>query len=137
MTAATDHFTSFVDVLAEALDDHEATGEDLAARLYLSRFHLDRIVRVGGRRAAAAGSGAGSCSERSAFRLVTTRRHHPRHRGRGRATARTRRSPARSPGRTASRPAGGAPARRRSGSRRPATSTSTHPAASASRPRRR
>ena len=60
MTAAADHFTSFVDVLAEALDDHGATGEDLAARLYLSRFHLDRIVRrwAVSRRA---GSGAGCC----------------------------------------------------------------------------
>jgi AraC-like DNA-binding protein len=41
---ATDTFTAFVDVLAEALDDHEATGEELAGRLYLSRFHLDRVV---------------------------------------------------------------------------------------------
>ena len=60
MTAA-DTFTAFVDVLAEALDDHEATGEELAGRLYLSRFHLDRVVSsVAGeppRR-----SGAGSCS---------------------------------------------------------------------------
>ena len=72
MTAATDHFTSFVDVLAEALDDHEATGEDLAARLYLSRFHLDRIV------ASVAGEPPRRLRrrlllERSAFRLITTR----------------------------------------------------------------
>ncbi len=71
MTAATDHFTSFVDVLAEALDDHEATGEDLAARLYLSRFHLDRIV------ASVAGESPSRLRrrlllERSAYRLVTT-----------------------------------------------------------------
>jgi len=33
MTASADHFTSFVDVLADALDDHEATGEVLAAAL--------------------------------------------------------------------------------------------------------
>jgi AraC-like DNA-binding protein len=43
MTAG-DTFTAFVDVLADALDDHEATGEELAGRLYLSRFHLDRVV---------------------------------------------------------------------------------------------
>jgi AraC-like DNA-binding protein len=71
MTAATDHFTSFVDVLAEALDDHEATAEDLAARLYLSRFHLDRIV------ASVAGESPSRLRrrlllERSAYRLVTT-----------------------------------------------------------------
>ena len=44
MTVAGDHFSSFVGVLANALDDHEADGADLAARLHLSRFHLDRIV---------------------------------------------------------------------------------------------
>ena len=44
MTAATDTFVAFVDVLADALDDHEATGEDLAARLYLSRYHFDRLI---------------------------------------------------------------------------------------------
>ena len=31
MTAASDTFVAFVDVLADALDDHEATSEDLAA----------------------------------------------------------------------------------------------------------
>jgi AraC family transcriptional regulator len=44
MSERTDTFTAFVDLLADALDDHEATAEELAARLYLSRFHLDRIV---------------------------------------------------------------------------------------------
>jgi AraC family transcriptional regulator len=73
MTAATDHFTSFVDVLAEALDDHDATAEDLARRLYLSRFHLDRIV------ASVAGESPSRFRrrillERSAYRLLTTRR---------------------------------------------------------------
>ena len=71
MTAAADHFTSFVGVLAEALDDHEATGEDLAARLYLSRFHLDRII------ASVAGESPSRFRrrillERSAYRLITT-----------------------------------------------------------------
>jgi AraC-like DNA-binding protein len=73
MTTATDHFAGFVTVLADALDDHDATGEDLAARLYLSRFHLDRIVS----------SVAGEpprrfrrriLLERAAYRLVTTDR---------------------------------------------------------------
>jgi AraC family transcriptional regulator len=73
MTTATDHFTSFVDVLAEALDDHEVTGEDIASRLYLSRYHLDRIIS----------SVAGEpphrfrrriLLERAAYRLLTTRR---------------------------------------------------------------
>ncbi|HET6697856.1 MAG TPA: helix-turn-helix transcriptional regulator [Nocardioidaceae bacterium] len=72
MTAA-DTFAAFVDVLAEALDEHEATGEDLARRLYLSRYHLDRIVS----------SVAGEpprrfrrriLLERAAYRLLTTDR---------------------------------------------------------------
>jgi AraC family transcriptional regulator len=71
-STAADHFTGFVDVLAAALDDHDATAEDLAARLHLSRFHLARIVAsVGGeppqrlRRRL--------LLERAAYRLVTTR----------------------------------------------------------------
>ncbi len=40
---------AFVDMLATQLDDHEANGADLAARMHLSRFHFDRIVSsVGG-----------------------------------------------------------------------------------------
>jgi AraC-like DNA-binding protein len=72
MTAAADTFVAFVNVLADALDDHETTGEDLAARLYLSRFHFDRIIS----------SVAGEpptrfrrrlLLERAAYRLLTTR----------------------------------------------------------------
>jgi AraC-like DNA-binding protein len=70
MSTATDHFTRFVDVLAEALDDH-AGGDDLAARLYLSRFHLDRIV------SSVAGEPPSRFRrrillERAAYRLLTT-----------------------------------------------------------------
>jgi AraC-like DNA-binding protein len=73
MSTAADHFTGFLDVLAGALDDHEATAEDLAGRLYLSRFHLDRIV------ASVAGESPSRFRrrillERSAYRLATTRR---------------------------------------------------------------
>jgi AraC-like DNA-binding protein len=73
MSVATDHFTSFVDVLAQALDDHDATAEDLARRLYLSRFHLDRIV------ASVAGESPSRFRrrvllERAAYRLTTTDR---------------------------------------------------------------
>ena len=39
MTAATDTFASFMDVLASTLDDDEATGEALAFRVHLSRYH--------------------------------------------------------------------------------------------------
>ncbi|HET8604042.1 MAG TPA: helix-turn-helix transcriptional regulator [Marmoricola sp.] len=39
-----DTFAAFVDVLADALDDHDQTAEQLAARLALSRFHLDRVI---------------------------------------------------------------------------------------------
>ena len=61
MSAATDTFSRFVDVLASTLDAHETTAEELASRTHLSRYHFDRLV------AAAAGeprtpSGGGSCS---------------------------------------------------------------------------
>ena len=69
---ATDTFLAFVDVLADSLDDHEVSSADLAARLYLSRFHADRLVR------GAAGEPPGALRrrvllERAAYRLVTTR----------------------------------------------------------------
>jgi AraC family transcriptional regulator len=66
-----DPFTTFVDTLAETLDDHEAGGDDLAARAYLSRFHFDRVV------SGAAGETPARLRrrvllERAAFRLVTS-----------------------------------------------------------------
>jgi AraC family transcriptional regulator len=72
MSTPADTFTCFVDVLARHLDDHEATGEDLAAGAFMSRFHFDRVVR------AAAGETPGRFRrrvllEREAFRLVTSR----------------------------------------------------------------
>ena len=72
MTAASDTFVAFVDVLADALDDHEATGEELAARLYLSRYHFDRLI------SSVAGEPPSAFRrrillERAAYRLVTTR----------------------------------------------------------------
>ena len=73
MSAATDTFVGFVDVLADALDDHETTGEALAARLCLSRFHFDRVI------ASVAGEPPAAFRrrillERAAYRLVTTNR---------------------------------------------------------------
>ncbi len=44
MSTSPDRFVAFVDVLAAHLDDHDARGADLAARLYMSRFHFDRVV---------------------------------------------------------------------------------------------
>jgi len=72
MSAATDTFVAFVDVLADALDDHETTGEALAARLCLSRFHFDRVI------ASVAGEPPAAFRrrillERAAYRLVTTK----------------------------------------------------------------
>jgi hypothetical protein len=69
--SSTDTFTAFVESLAEHLDDHEANGADLAARLYLSRSHFDRIV------AATAGETPARFRrrvllERAAFRLLTS-----------------------------------------------------------------
>jgi AraC-like DNA-binding protein len=73
MTAAVDHFSAFVAVLADALDDHEATSEVLASRLFLSRYHLDRII------ASVAGEPPSRFRrrillERAAYRLLTTDR---------------------------------------------------------------
>lgn len=73
MNAAADRFIAFVDLLADSLDEHEASGEDLARRLHLSRFHFDRVIR----------SVAGEpprrlrrriLLERAAYRLITTER---------------------------------------------------------------
>jgi AraC-like DNA-binding protein len=66
-----DTFVRFVDLLASNLDDHEASGTDLAARMYLSRFHFDRIV------CAVAGESPARFRrrvllERGAYRLVTS-----------------------------------------------------------------
>lgn len=71
MSTTTDTFVRFVEVLADALDDHDATGEDLASRLHLSRFHVDRLVTAAG------GEPPASLRrrillERAAYRLITT-----------------------------------------------------------------
>jgi AraC family transcriptional regulator len=71
VSAATDTFTAFVDVLADALDEHDVSSAELAGRVHLSRFHLDRVI------AATAGEPPGAFRrrvllERAAFRLVTT-----------------------------------------------------------------
>jgi len=71
MNAPADTFAAFVDVLSRALDDHEATGESLAGRVHLSRFHFDRVI------AATAGEPPVAFRrrvllERAAYRLVTS-----------------------------------------------------------------
>jgi AraC family transcriptional regulator len=75
VSTATDHFTSFVDALADLIDDgaaHEADGTTMARRLHLSRFHLDRIVSsVGGEPPARFRRRI--LLERAAYRLLTTR----------------------------------------------------------------
>ncbi len=73
MTAADDTFSAFVELLADALDDHAATGDALAARLYLSRYHFDRVI------SSVAGEPPSAFRrrillERAAYQLVTTRR---------------------------------------------------------------
>lgn len=71
MSTSIDTFVTFVDTLASHLDDHDAKGDDLAARAYLSRFHFDRVVT--------ATSGESPAKfrrrvllERAAYRLVTS-----------------------------------------------------------------
>ena len=69
---ARDTFVAFVDVLADTLDEPDVSSDDLAGRLYLSRFHADRLIR------GASGEPPGALRrrvllERAAYRLVTTR----------------------------------------------------------------
>jgi AraC family transcriptional regulator len=56
MSLASDTFRSFVDALAADLDDHALHGADLASRVYLSRWHFDRLVSATGGHAVAAPS---------------------------------------------------------------------------------
>ncbi len=70
MTTA-DQLRSILELVEESLDEPETTGEDLAARAYLSRFHFDRLV------AAALGEPPGTFRrrlllERAAHRLMAT-----------------------------------------------------------------
>jgi AraC-like DNA-binding protein len=65
-----DTFARFLDVLADALDDHGASGNDLAQRVHLSRFHLDRVIAgVAGEPPAALRRRV--LLERAAFSLLT------------------------------------------------------------------
>ncbi|MDE9367666.1 AraC family transcriptional regulator [Luteipulveratus sp. YIM 133132] len=71
MSTAQDTFREFLEVLTDALDEHDASAEDLAGRLYLSRFHLDRLV------SSVAGEPPARLRrrlllERAAYRLATT-----------------------------------------------------------------
>jgi AraC family transcriptional regulator len=71
MGATTDTFARFLEVLADTLDEHEVSGEALASRLHLSRFHFDRLV------SATSGEPPATLRrrvllERAAYRLITT-----------------------------------------------------------------
>jgi AraC-like DNA-binding protein len=71
MSASADTFANFLEILADTMDDHEAQGDSLAARVHLSRFHFDRLV------SAAAGEPPVALRrrvllERAAYRLITT-----------------------------------------------------------------
>jgi AraC-like DNA-binding protein len=70
VNAQPDTFAGFFDVLAADLDDHEPQAEDTAARLHLSQYHFDRVIR------ATAGEPPVALRrrillERAAFRLAT------------------------------------------------------------------
>jgi len=71
MSTRTDTFARFLDVLAVTLDDHDASSEELASRMHLSRFHFDRLV------SATAGEPPATLRrrillERAAHRMITT-----------------------------------------------------------------
>lgn len=73
MSTATDTFAAWLDVLVDTIDEQGLTGEEIAGRLHLSRFHLDRII------SAAAGEPPSTLRrrvllERSAYRLATSNR---------------------------------------------------------------
>jgi AraC-like DNA-binding protein len=68
---ADDVFARFLDALAGSLDEPEVSGQTLASRVHLSRFHVDRLV------ASVAGEPPGALRrrillERAAYRLLTT-----------------------------------------------------------------
>src|SRR5215467_12508960 len=71
MSATTDAFARFLDVLADALDNHDEPAATLATRAHLSRYHFDRLV------SAAAGEPPAVLRrrillERAAYHLITT-----------------------------------------------------------------
>jgi AraC-like DNA-binding protein len=64
-------FASFLELLVETMDDQDMSADRLAARIYLSRSHFDRII------SAAAGEPPATLRrrillERAAYRLITT-----------------------------------------------------------------
>lgn len=72
MSTAADTFADFVDGLADALDDHEVTGAEWAARHHFSRFHFDRLIK------SVAGEPPQALRrrillERAAYRMITTK----------------------------------------------------------------
>ena len=74
MSATSDAFARVLDVLAETLDERGTSGDALAARVHLSRYHFDRLV------SAAAGEPPAALRrrvllERAAYRLLTTSDH--------------------------------------------------------------
>ncbi len=72
MSVAADTFAEFVDGLAGALDDHDVTGEEWAARHHFSRFHFDRLIKsVGGEPPQALRRRI--LLERAAYRMITTK----------------------------------------------------------------
>ena len=70
-SASTDRLRSILDLVQDSLDEPSLTGEDLAQRAHLSRFHFDRLV------SAALGEAPGAFRrrlllERAAHRLAAT-----------------------------------------------------------------
>jgi hypothetical protein len=62
MSATSDAFARFLDVLADPLDDHATSGDVLAERVHLSRFHFDRLVSAAAGEPPAAFRRRGCCS---------------------------------------------------------------------------
>lgn len=72
MSTPHDTFTGFLEILPQCLDGPAPTADEVAARLFLSRFHCDRLI------SAAAGEPPATLRrrvllERAAFQLIATR----------------------------------------------------------------
>jgi len=71
MNATADTFARFLEVLAGTMDEHGVSGDTVASRVHLSRYHFGRLV------SAAAGEPPAALRrrillERAAYRLITT-----------------------------------------------------------------
>lgn len=76
MSATTDTFASFLEILADTMDDHEAPADSMASRVHLSRFHFDRLVAAAAGEPPAAGLRVPARRKVTAMNLLTRMIEH-------------------------------------------------------------